>query len=259
MASTRPISGSVLRGNAFLRSLKPADAALLAPLMTFVECRAGQQLAMSDGHKAAIHFPLTLVVSLGLDGDGGGWGLIGREGLIGWPAILGLEQNDHGAQVLFDGGTALAVPVTRMQVACFASPTLSMSLLRFVQSYTLQLTSMLKSSGSDSVRQRLSAWLLMLHDRVDGDTIALTHQCLSRHLQVRRASITDALHVLEGEQALRCDRNAIVVRNRALLELCAGRAYGRTEEAYRSSIGPFGKGQTASIPLAAERMAAPFT
>ena len=76
MAPCRTALDSAFRGNAFLRSLKPADAALIAPLMTLVECRSGEHLALGEGAAGVLHFPLTLVVSIGLDADGGGWGLI---------------------------------------------------------------------------------------------------------------------------------------------------------------------------------------
>lgn len=230
------------RANAFLKALSAADAALLAPLMTVTHCHSGEQLGLAGGSDALIHFPLTLVACMGTGGVSGSRGIIGREGLIGWPAILGLSPDEYPAQALFDGGTALTVPVRRMQIACFASPTLAMALLRFVQTYTVQLSHMLAHSGRATLRQRLSAWLLMVHDRIDGDTIALTHQLLASHLGVRRASVTDALHLLEGERAVRCDRRTIRIRDRWELENCAGPAYGSIEAAYRRTIGPFGKG-----------------
>lgn len=238
---------AAFRANAFLRSLGAGDAALIAPMMTMTCCRSGDRLGMEPDSAARIHFPVTLVASMGQGSAQGGRGLIGREGLIGWPAMLGLAPDEHGAQVLFDGGTALVLPVRRMQVACFASPTLAMSLLRFVQAYTVQLSSMLQHSASAPLAQRLSAWLLMLHDRIDGDAIGITHQLLASHLGVRRASVTDALHRLEGERAVRCDRRSIEVRDRALLEQCAGRVYGGTEAAYRRSIGPFGKSRADAV------------
>lgn len=227
--------------NGFLRSLSAADAALIAPLLKPVSCRRGDRLGQEDHADACIFFPITLVASLSI-GDGDcGLGLIGREGIIGWSHVLGVARPDLGASVLFDGGTALVLPATRLRTACFASPTLSLSLLRFVQAYAFQLSCLIHANGSATLRQRLSAWLLMLHDRIDGDSIRITHQCLADHLRVRRASITDHLHVLEGELALRCTRSTISVRDRRLLEHSAGLAYGRTEEAYRRAIGSIDK------------------
>lgn len=234
-------TAAAFRENAYLRSLGPADAALLAPMTSFACYGVDHRLGDRADTEALMYFPLTLVAVMRDGRAQGGRGVIGREGLIGWPALLGLSTADYGANVLFTGGTALTLPVRRMQVACFASPTLAMSLLRFVQSYTVQLSNMLEHSRCATMSQRLSAWLLMLHDRIDGDSICLTHQRIASHLGVRRASVTDALHVLEGRRAVRCDRSAITVRDRSELEHCAGKAYGRTEEDYRRSIGPFGK------------------
>lgn len=240
MASIPSQNVAAFRSNAFLRSLSAADAALIAPVMVLAHSRSGDRIGIEGPVDALIHFPVTMVASIG-EGSTGGRGLIGREGLIGWPAILGLDPEGCCGQVLFDGGTALTLPVRRMQVACIASSTLAMSLLRFVQSYTLQLSHMLRSSGSATLKQRLATCLLMLHDRLEGDTIVITHQLLAAHLGVRRASVTDSLHLLEGERVVRCDRRAIQIRDRTQLEGCAGAAYGSTENSYRRSIGPFGK------------------
>jgi hypothetical protein len=54
----------------------------------------------------------------------------------------------------------------------------------------------------------------------------MTHEELSLMLGVRRASVTDALHVLEGEQAIRNLRRRVIVRDRAKLVEMAGESYG---------------------------------
>ena len=65
---------------------------------------------------------------------------------------------------------------------------------------------------------------------------------LADALKVRRASVTDCLHVLEGERIVRCTRGETIVRDRAALEELAGDAYGAAERTYATLIGPFGKG-----------------
>jgi hypothetical protein len=60
-------------------------------------------------------------------------------------------------------------------------------------------------------------------------------------LGVRRASVTDALHILEGEGALRGGRGCIILRDRQKLEDLAGDAYGFPEAQYSRLIAPFGK------------------
>ena len=60
-------------------------------------------------------------------------------------------------------------------------------------------------------------------------------------LGVRRATVTDSLHILEGLGAIKSSRGCIVIRDRALLEASAGESYGFAEYHYRQLIAPFGK------------------
>ena len=48
-----------------------------------------------------------------------------------------------------------------------------------------------------AMEARLCRWLLMVHDRVDGDTLNLTHEFLSQMVGTRRASITVAAQTLQ--------------------------------------------------------------
>lgn len=56
-------------------------------------------------------------------------------------------------------------------------------------------------------------------------------------LGVRRSSITDALHRLEEEQAIRAVRGRVIVRDRAKLMLLAADTYGHAEAEYRRLLG----------------------
>ena len=64
---------------------------------------------------------------------------------------------------------------------------------------------------------------------------------------MRRASITDSLHVLEGERVLRCTRALVTVRDRTALEAAAGAAYGAAEATYSRLVAPFGKNTPAPM------------
>ncbi|MDP9632415.1 UNVERIFIED_ORG: hypothetical protein J2W85_004500 [Ensifer adhaerens] len=71
-----------------------------------------------------------------------------------------------------------------------------------------------------------------------GDELPLTHELLSLMLGVRRPSVTNALHMLEGHRAIRAERALIKVRDRAVLEATAGDAYGVPENEYRRRLSP---------------------
>ncbi len=84
-----------------------------------------------------------------------------------------------------------------------------------------------------SVERRTGRWILLYQDRVGGDEISLTHEELGLMLGIRRASITDALHYLEGERAIVGARGRVIVRDRARLEALAEETYGHAEAQYR--------------------------
>lgn len=56
-------------------------------------------------------------------------------------------------------------------------------------------------------------------------------------LGVRRSSITDALHRLEEEQAIRAIRAKVLVQDRAKLIALVGDTYGYPEQEYARLLG----------------------
>jgi hypothetical protein len=73
----------------------------------------------------------------------------------------------------------------------------------------------------------------MAHDRLGVDALPLTHEFLSLMLGVRRAGVTETLHVLKGQGLIDHGRASITVRNRKGLERRAKGAYGVPEAEYR--------------------------
>ncbi len=256
----RPMS-AVPSANLLLASLDPDDFARLAPHLERVELAAGARIACSASPLRRVCFPETLVASFGEIVDEEtryDVGMIGREGLIGWPVLLGSAHVAHSGTVLLNGGTALVVPVETLLEICDRHRSLHTALLRFVQSFTVQMGQTIVASLRDGIDRRLARWLLMLHDRVEGDELTITHGGLAIALNVRRASVTDWLHVLEGERMVRCTRGQMVIRDRAALEAVAGTSYGPAESNYRELIGPFGKtgqGPHLAAPVLISQMA----
>jgi hypothetical protein len=106
------------------------------------------------------------------------------------------------------------------------------------------------SHGLHRLDGRVARWLLVRHDRARGDEIRVRHDEIADSLGVRRASITDCLHIIEGDGHLRCRRGRITIRDRAQLVQMAGVCYGAAEAHYRSFFGPFGKCAASLLPAA---------
>jgi hypothetical protein len=117
------------------------------------------------------------------------------------------------------------------------SRTLRRILSRYAQALFVQTAYTALSNASHSLDKRLARWLLMVHDRTEGDTLAATHDFLSSMLNVRRQSVTTSLHLLEGERLIQNSRGLVTIRDRAGLEIFAGDAYGAAEVEFERLIG----------------------
>jgi CRP-like cAMP-binding protein len=233
-----------LRGNLLLGSLSGHDALTVAPFLTRVTLESGQRLLGRGAEDEPVYFPETAVACVSfpsLDRTGLGVGVVGYEGVLGWSKLVGGEHFQQEGLVHLDGGTALAIDCAKLITLCRSNAGLLHALLRFSYLLSLQLAGTLVSNLRDTPEGRLCRWILMFHDRRVGDELIITHDALGRLLGVRRATVTDTLHILEGEQLVRCTRGRIIVRDRIGLEACAGVAYGAAEGAYSATIARFSK------------------
>jgi CRP-like cAMP-binding protein len=230
--------------NLLLRQLSKADRDLVDPGLRRVTFERDAPLFSANDDMDAVYFPESALVSLergsGED-DRIETGLVGREGMVGWSALIGCRRSSYRAVVHMRAGTTLRISIEDLLMACASSSTLFAAMMRFVETVVVQMAEAFCSQRRDTVERRVSRWLLMRHDRVTGNEIWAKHDEIGAHLGVRRASITDCLHILEGEHLVRCHRGRIIIRDRARLEGLAAESYGAAEESYRALIGPFGK------------------
>ena len=168
-------------------------------------------------------------------------GLFGWEGMVSTALVLGADRTPHETTVQIEG-TWLRIEAERLRAAMGQSPALTGVLMRYVQTFLLVLSQTALSNGAYKIEERLARWLLLAHDRVDGDELPLTHEFLSLMLAVRRSSLTIATHMLEGAGMIRAKRGLIIVLDRAKLEAAAGETYGKAEAEYERLIGPYRSG-----------------
>jgi CRP-like cAMP-binding protein len=185
------------------------------------------------------------VTSMVTDEEGGDpveFGLFGRDGMSGGPVLLGAGQSPHNCFVQVDGTTMLRMASETLLDACRQSATLHLMLLRFVHVLGVQSAATASANAHYELPERLSRWLLMCHDRVEGDSLLLTHEFMSQMLAVRRSGVTVTLHTLEATGAIRSTRGVVAILDRARLREIAGDSYGSPEREYTRLIAPFGKG-----------------
>jgi CRP-like cAMP-binding protein len=230
--------------NLLLRSLGPEDLQLIEPALWQVTLAEGDVLASAGDPIETICFLEGGVASYSNTSPScvrTGIAMVGYEGCAGWHALLGSDVAPYDIAVAVGGGTALMIKAQELVDFTERRPSLRNLMMRFVRSMFAQIGQTAISNVNDPVQGRLCRWLLMNHDRLEGDEIQLSHNEIGNMLGVRRASVTDALHILEGEGLISAKRKSICVRDRARLRACAGDSYGVPEAEYRRLIAPFGK------------------
>jgi CRP-like cAMP-binding protein len=240
MAATRPRGlPQGLHGNFLVRSLAPGDSTLLMRHLEPVQWERGETIVSPDVPLTRLIFPETAIIAIsqGAVGERRHVGVVGREGMVGWPLLLGSDHSPLLGVAQIRSGTGTAIQADKLREICQASASLNTALLRFVHNFMTQMACTIVSNGTDSIERRVARFLLMLDDRSNDGPMALTHDNVSNALNVRRASVTDCFHILEGEGLLRCTCGQIIVRDRARLEQIAGESYGVTEAHYARHIG----------------------
>ncbi len=153
--------------------------------------------------------------------------LIGREGLVGLPVLMGTDRSAHEGRVQASG-YAWCLEADAMREILGTNPDLHAFLLRYAYSLTVQIAGTALANTRYKVDQRLARWLLMCHDRTTGDDLPTTHRFLSLMLGINRPGLT----AFEQAGMIRTERGTITIRDRAALLAKAGACYGGPEGEY---------------------------
>jgi CRP-like cAMP-binding protein len=219
--------------NRLLRALSKADLALLTPWLEPVKLDLRQSIEKAHTPIAHVYFPESGIISIVAKSaeDQIEAGLIGNEGMSGAAVVLGNHRSPNDAYVQM-AGAAHRITAKRLRAALDASKVLRQRLQRFSHVLMVQIAQTAFANGKARIDERLARWLLMVHDREDGNDLALTHEFVAVMLGVRRSGVTDALHELEGKGLIRASRGAIHVLNRKGLMALARGIYGVPEAEY---------------------------
>jgi CRP-like cAMP-binding protein len=225
--------------NHLLASLSPADFSLLEPHLEVVDLPVRKQLQTHHrriDHVYFIEHGIASVVTRNSGKQGIEVGIIGREGVTGLAVIMETDRspNDTFMQMAGDGRR---IKTGRLRESIEQSATLRRTLLRYGHSFVIQTAHTALANGRNKLEERLARWLLMAHDRVDGDDIHLTHEFLSIMLGVRREGITVSLNQWTRAGLVETKRGVITILDRAGLEEISNGSYGAPEAELRRLFG----------------------
>jgi CRP-like cAMP-binding protein len=225
--------------NRLLAALPPADFGRLAASLTPVTLPLKQNLFEANEPIGAAYFIETGMASYMaylMNGDAIEVGLIGSEGMVGMPLILGVDSAPAGAIIQMEG-TALRISPAALRQAFNESEAVRSLLLRYMQALYTQVSQTAVCNGNHALEERLARWLLMAHDRAAIDHFPMTHEFMALMLGVRRAGVTVTAGSLKQAGIINYTNGSMTILDRPTLEKASCECYGTVQRHFEQLLG----------------------
>ena len=151
-------------------------------------------------------------------------GMIGTEGMVGMPALLGGVISNRQF-IVQSPITALRMNAALCKTAFDQSAAVRRVVLRFTEAILDLAAQTAACNRLHLIEQRCARWLLMSSDRMRSDIIPMTHEFLSSMLGVRRAGVTTTLGELTRSGLIEHGRGHLTISDREGLEATACECY----------------------------------
>ena len=162
-------------------------------------------------------------------------GLFGSEAYAPAHAVAGVQESPYEVTIQVDA-EGFRMTFDSFLELMESNRNFQKIVQRSVAAFMMQLSYTAASNARHEVDERLARWLLMCHDRARSTQLPLTHEFMALMLGVRRASVTTALHVLEGHHFIKAERGLITIQDRAAMEEYASDSYGQSEREYEKMM-----------------------
>jgi CRP-like cAMP-binding protein len=220
--------------NHILDALPAPDRERLAIHLERVDLSLGAVIHESGAIQTHAYFPIDSIISMLYvlkDGDSAEVAVVGHDGMIGLPIIMGGGTSPHRALVQA-AGTALRMKAQFLREECERSGSLQQLLMRYNQALMIQIGQTAVCNRHHSVDQQLCRWLLMSIDRLPNSDLTMTQELIANMLGVRREGVTQAAGKLQGKGAIRYQRGRITVLDRPLLLQLSCECYEVVQKEY---------------------------
>lgn len=242
----------------------PADNLLLAALPAATRRRLTADfppvnLVMSEILSEAgdriryVYFPIDSFISLITPARGRGQleiGLVGREGMLGVPLLLGVNVSPLRAMVQ-GAGRAWRVNAETLREELAGNASLRASLNRYLYVFLAQLMQTATCTRFHHIEARLARWLLMMRDRARTNQFQITHDFLALMLGVRRVGVTRAASAFQRLQLIRYRRGDLTILDVRGLGRAACACYAIDKQIYTRVLSRKDGQQGRAAPAAA--------
>ncbi|MEB3214398.1 MAG: Crp/Fnr family transcriptional regulator [Leptolyngbyaceae bacterium] len=221
--------------NLLLAALPEEEYARLASRLREVHWTLGQVIYEPNEVISTVYFPNQAMISLVQimeDGSTVEAGIVGNDGMLGYPVYLGGQSMSSRAIVQI-AGSAIALDATVLKSEFRRGEALHDILLLYTQAFLAQLSQTAACNQFHPVEERLARWLLQSRDFAQSNTLRLTQDFLASMLGTRRASVTVAAGTLQQAGLIQYSRGHIEILDSEGLESATCECYAVVQDEYR--------------------------
>jgi hypothetical protein len=238
LATTLSKDGFQAGENRILAALPPKERQRLAPHLTETPLAFKQSLSKPDRPITHVCFPdvgVCSVMSVMQTGATAEVGTIGNEGMTGIALFYG-DLTDPSECIVQVPGVGRTMPGEVFRAEIARKETLHSLISHYAHALLVQLMQSAACNALHSVEERTCKWLLMTHDRVQGDDFKLTHEFLGLMLGVRRSSVTLVAHQLQRAGMINYRLGVVTVLDRKGLEEASCECYAVVRAYFDKSL-----------------------
>jgi CRP-like cAMP-binding protein len=229
-----------LRSNRLLGALEPASRKRIDPHLEPIAFRLGDMVCDAGGLLKHAYFPKGSVLSLLTVLENGAaieTANIGREGAFGLFAAMYSRVSFNRCIVQLEGHT-VRCPIELLQNEFRSSEHVRDLFVSYSETLLSQVQQTVACNAMHSTEERMCRWLLMMHDRAEGEALPYTHEFLSQILGANRKSVTLAAQSMQTAGLISYHRGAIQVLDRPGLEKASCECYAIVKERFDAFLTP---------------------
>jgi CRP-like cAMP-binding protein len=220
--------------NLLLAALSAGDRLRLLGDHSPIDLGFSETLCESGDRIRHVYFPIDSFISLITPGVGRAQleiGLVGNEGMLGVPLLLGVNVSPLRALVQ-GAGHAWRIDSAHFVQTIESYPAIRVALNRYLYVFLSQLMQTATCTRFHLVEARLARWLLMTRDRAHSSQFQVTHEFLAYMLGVRRVGVTSAASALQRRNLIRYSRGDMSILDVRGLERAACPCYDIDKKIY---------------------------
>jgi CRP-like cAMP-binding protein len=229
-----------VRSNQLLGALQPASLKRIEPHLEPIELKLGAVVCESGGLLKHAYFPQGSVLSLLTVLENGSaieTANIGREGAFGLFAAMYSRVSFNRCIVQLEGHMARC-PIELLQSEFKTSEHVRDLFVSYSETLLSQVQQTVACNAMHTTEERICRWLLMMHDRAEGESLTYTHEFLAHILGANRKSVTLAAQAMQAAGLISYRRGTIQVLDRKALEKASCECYAIVRERFDAFLNP---------------------